>query len=117
MGYSNEFYALSAAADLVVTRGGATTLAELAAAGKACILIPAPFLAGGHQLKNAEALAQKDAVVVAPDNTEPDELLALINSLLGDDHRRFELARNLFATAKPTASVDLAKLILKTAAG
>jgi UDP-N-acetylglucosamine--N-acetylmuramyl-(pentapeptide) pyrophosphoryl-undecaprenol N-acetylglucosamine transferase len=115
MGYSNDFYALSAAADLVVARAGATTLAELAAAGKASIVIPAPFLAGGHQLKNAEELVKHDAVVVAPDHTEPDELLALINSLLDDDRRRFELARNLYGMAKPNASAELADLILKTA--
>src|SRR5579862_3662963 len=100
-GYSNDFYALVAAADVVVGRAGATTLAELAAAGKACIVIPAPFLSGGHQLKNAEQLAKLDAAVVAPEEVQPDELLALINSLLDNDQRRFELARNLYATAKP----------------
>ncbi len=115
-GYSNEFYALAAAADLIVSRAGATTLAELAAAGKACIIIPSPFLAGGHQLRNAEQLAELDAIVVAPEAVQPDELLALINSLLDNDKRRFELARNLYATAKPEASKNLANLILKVAA-
>ncbi|MGH7157128.1 MAG: UDP-N-acetylglucosamine--N-acetylmuramyl-(pentapeptide) pyrophosphoryl-undecaprenol N-acetylglucosamine transferase [Candidatus Saccharimonadales bacterium] len=115
MGYSNDFYVLAAAADVVVSRAGATTLAELAAAGKACIVIPSPFLVGGHQLKNAEQLAEQDAVVVAPEEVRADELLALISSLLGNDQRRFELARNLYATAKPEASQDLAKLILKIA--
>ncbi|HET7827538.1 MAG TPA: glycosyltransferase, partial [Candidatus Saccharimonadales bacterium] len=52
LGFSPDFYLLAAAADLVIGRAGATTLAELAIAGKACILIPAPFLAGGHQLRN-----------------------------------------------------------------
>ena len=115
MGYSHDFYALCAAADLVVARAGATTLAELAAAGKACVLIPAPFLAGGHQLQNARQLAARDAVAVTPEDTEPDELLVLIKELLSDDRRRFELARNLFATAKPGAAAALARLILKIA--
>lgn len=114
-GYSDNFYALAAAADVVVGRAGATTLAELAAAGKASIVIPAPFLSGGHQLKNAEQLAQVDAAVVVPEEVQPDELLALINSLLDNDQRRFELARNLYATAKPDASKNLARLILKIA--
>jgi UDP-N-acetylglucosamine--N-acetylmuramyl-(pentapeptide) pyrophosphoryl-undecaprenol N-acetylglucosamine transferase len=114
-GYSPDFFLLSAAADVVLTRAGATTLAELAAAGKACIVIPAPFLAAGHQLKNADELSKHDAAVVLLDEAEADELLATINNLLNNDTRRFELARNLFATAKPNASANLAKLILKTA--
>jgi UDP-N-acetylglucosamine--N-acetylmuramyl-(pentapeptide) pyrophosphoryl-undecaprenol N-acetylglucosamine transferase len=114
-GYSHDFYLLNAAADLVLTRAGATTLAELAAAGKACIVVPAPFLTGGHQLKNADELAKHDAAVVLPNEADADELLATVNKLLGDDTRRFELARNLFSMAKPSASINLAKLILQTA--
>jgi UDP-N-acetylglucosamine--N-acetylmuramyl-(pentapeptide) pyrophosphoryl-undecaprenol N-acetylglucosamine transferase len=114
-GYSQDFYALCAASDLVVGRAGATTLAELAAAGKACIIIPAPFLAGGHQLKNAEYLARHDAAVVAPETVQSDELLALVNHLLNDDRRRFELARNLYAVSKTNASANLVKLILSAA--
>jgi len=116
LGYSRDFYSYSAAADLVISRGGATTLAELSAAAKACIVIPAPFLTGGHQLKNAEELTRRDAAVVLDETVQPDELLAPVSSLLSDDSRRFELARNLHAMAKPDASVRLAALILKTAA-
>jgi UDP-N-acetylglucosamine--N-acetylmuramyl-(pentapeptide) pyrophosphoryl-undecaprenol N-acetylglucosamine transferase len=112
LGYSNDFYALSAAADLVVARAGATTLAELAAAGKACIVVPSPFLTGGHQLKNAQELAKRDAAVIVSEAAQSDELLALVNHLLDDDRRRFELARNLYATANPKAAEQLARLIL-----
>jgi UDP-N-acetylglucosamine--N-acetylmuramyl-(pentapeptide) pyrophosphoryl-undecaprenol N-acetylglucosamine transferase len=114
-GYSADFYQLVAAADLVLTRAGATTLAELAAAGKCCIVMPAPFLAGGHQLKNANELTKHDAAVVLPNEADADELLATINNLLSSDTRRFELARNIFALAKPNASTNLARLILKIA--
>ncbi len=115
-GFSPDFYAYAAVADLIIARAGATTLAELAAAAKPVIVIPSPFLTGGHQIKNADQLAQKDAVVVAPEDVEPDEMLALINGLLGNDHRRFELARNLYATAKLNSAAELAKLILNIAA-
>jgi UDP-N-acetylglucosamine--N-acetylmuramyl-(pentapeptide) pyrophosphoryl-undecaprenol N-acetylglucosamine transferase len=114
-GFSPDFNAYAAVADVVVARAGATTLAELAAAGKACIIIPAPFLSGGHQLKNANLLADKDAAVVLQNDVSPDELLATINSLLSNDSRRFELARNLYSTAITDASARLAKLILQTA--
>lgn len=117
LGFSRDFYDLVAAADIVISRAGATTLAELAAAAKPSIIIPAPFLTGGHQMKNAEELAKLDAVVVAPDEVQPDELLVLIKGLLGDDHRRFQLARNIYATAKTDAAAKLAGLILSIAAG
>jgi UDP-N-acetylglucosamine--N-acetylmuramyl-(pentapeptide) pyrophosphoryl-undecaprenol N-acetylglucosamine transferase len=114
-GFTPDFYVHSAAADLVVTRAGATTLAELAAEGKACVIIPSPFLTGGHQLKNARQLADIGAAVVANESIEPDEFLVLVNELLGNDHRRFELAKNLYATAKPDAAAELAEIIIKNA--
>jgi len=115
LAFTSEFYACAAAADLVISRAGATTIAELAAAARPLILIPAPFLAGGHQTKNARALAEKDAAAVVDEDIGPDELLALINGLLGDDRRRFELAKNIYGTAKPDAAAALAKLILEQA--
>lgn len=116
-GFTPDFYAYSAAADLVVTRAGATTLAELAIEGKACVIIPSPFLAGGHQLKNAQQLAATGAAVVADENIQSDEFLVLVNELLSNDRRRFELAKNLYATAKTDAAARLAKIIINTAKG
>jgi UDP-N-acetylglucosamine--N-acetylmuramyl-(pentapeptide) pyrophosphoryl-undecaprenol N-acetylglucosamine transferase len=115
MGFSTDFYAYTAAADLIIARAGATTIAELAVAAKACILIPSPYLTGGHQLKNAEELANHDAAVVASEAIEPDELLVMVNELLSNDHRRFELARNIFGIAHPEAAAKLAAIILSTA--
>ncbi len=114
-GFSNDFFGFAAVADLVISRAGATTLAELAMAGKACIIIPSPFLAGGHQLKNAEILAKRDAVVMVGETIEPDEFLVMVSELLNNDHRRWELAKNLYATANPDAASKLAHLILKAA--
>ncbi len=115
LSYSQDLYQLVAAADVIISRAGATTLAELAAAGKATIIIPAPFLAGGHQTKNAKELADHGAAVIAPDEVEPDELMVLVKSLLGDDHRRFQLSRNIYATAKTDASSKLAEIVLDVA--
>ena len=53
-----------AAADLVICRAGASTLAELEAAGKASILIPSPIVAGNHQLHNANVLGKAGAAIV-----------------------------------------------------
>jgi UDP-N-acetylglucosamine--N-acetylmuramyl-(pentapeptide) pyrophosphoryl-undecaprenol N-acetylglucosamine transferase len=114
-GYTPDFYAYSGSADLIITRAGATTLAELAAAGKACIVVPSPYLTGGHQLKNAEEIDKIGAAVVLEQTIESDELLVIVSELLANDHRRFELARNLFATAHPDAGAKLARIILNAA--
>lgn len=117
MGFTNDFYKFTGAADLVITRAGATTLAELAAQGKACIVIPSPFLTGGHQLKNAEGLRKLKAVETLPNNATPSELSKLVNSLITNSHKRAELSANFASTAKPGAAGELADIILSLSAG
>lgn len=112
LGFTPDFYEFSGAADLIISRAGATAIAEYALQGKACIIIPSPFLTGGHQLKNAEVLAKNDAAVVLDENTQPDELIGVINELLGNEHRRWQLAKNLHKMAKPGAAKRLAQIIL-----
>ena len=62
--YINDMDVCLAAADLVVCRSGASTLAELEAAGKASILIPSPIVAGNHQYHNAMVLGKAGAAIV-----------------------------------------------------
>ena len=62
--FFNNFHEQYAASDLIVSRSGATTVAEIKAAGRAAILIPFPFAADDHQMKNALAMAEKKAAVV-----------------------------------------------------
>ena len=57
------------AADLLVCRAGATSIAEITAAGKAAILIPFPFAAGDHQTRNAEVLAAAGAAEMMPEGS------------------------------------------------
>ena len=115
IGFSEDFYKYSAAADLIISRAGATSIAEFALAAKACIIIPSPFLAGGHQLKNAEILHKADAAVVVDNEVTSDELVAIVGQLLGDPDRRAQLAANIHKQAKPDAAVRLARLILSAA--
>jgi UDP-N-acetylglucosamine--N-acetylmuramyl-(pentapeptide) pyrophosphoryl-undecaprenol N-acetylglucosamine transferase len=116
--YIDDVWRYSGAADLVITRAGATNLAEFALQGKACIVIPSPFLAGGHQLKNAEYLAEQGAAVVLDEAALTDDPLRLArqaSELLQDAAQRQQLATNLADFAKPDATHDLAQLILKQA--
>lgn len=115
VGFTPEFYKYSGAADLVVTRAGATTIAELALQRKAVLLIPAPFLTGGHQLQNAKALTDASAARLVDNDASDNELLSTITDLLTNDHERSKLADNLNKTAHPNAAADLAEIIINTA--
>ncbi|MBI4034492.1 glycosyltransferase [Candidatus Saccharibacteria bacterium] len=113
--FTNDFQAWSGAADLIVTRAGATTLAELAVQHKACIVIPAPWLAEGHQTRNAQKLQAAGAAAVADNHISANDFISLINRLLADPKRRQALADKLGALAKPEAADQLASLILNSA--
>jgi UDP-N-acetylglucosamine--N-acetylmuramyl-(pentapeptide) pyrophosphoryl-undecaprenol N-acetylglucosamine transferase len=116
-GYIEDVYRYSGAADVIITRAGATNLAEFALQGKACIVVPSPVLVGGHQLKNAQYLAEQHAALVI-DETEltadPNRLARLTSDLLRDTARQDQLAEQLAQFAKPDATEELAKLILET---
>ncbi len=113
LGFSSDFYAYSGAADLVLARAGATTIAELAVQRKAAVIIPSPFLTGGHQLKNAEELTTHDAAVVLPNDVAEQKLLSILNDLLQDKQRRQQLADNIGSLARPDAAVQLADILLE----
>lgn len=115
LGFSPEFYKYTAAADLIVSRAGATTLAEFAVASKPCILVPSPFLTGGHQTKNAEKLSEEGAAEIVQNDAPAEALLGKIVKLLGNPKKRQALGKRLAATAKPNASGELADLLLKIA--
>lgn len=115
IGFTSDFYIYSGAADIVLARAGATTLAELALQRKAAIIIPSPFLAGGHQLKNAEEFTTKDAAVVLANDIEPQKLLRELDNLLQNTERREQLAQNIGSLARPKAAVQLANILLELA--
>jgi UDP-N-acetylglucosamine--N-acetylmuramyl-(pentapeptide) pyrophosphoryl-undecaprenol N-acetylglucosamine transferase len=101
-----------AAADVVVSRAGATTLAELTAAGKAAILIPLPTATDDHQRRNAEALAAKGAAeVLLQRDLTGGALVTRITALAGDRERRARMS----AAARSLARPDAAKVIVDRA--
>lgn len=116
-GYARDLYNYSGAADVIVTRAGATTLAEFAAQAKACILVPNPRLSGGHQLKNADYLAHHRAgrVLTEQDIAEGDTLTGAIGDLLSHPEKRRALSRNLGNLAAADAAERLAMLLLDKA--
>ncbi len=73
--YINDMDTCLAAADLVICRSGASTLAELEAAGKASILIPSPIVTGNHQFHNANVLGKAGAAVVIEQKDVTNEIM------------------------------------------
>ena len=99
-------------ADLIVCRAGATTLAEITAAGKAAILIPLPTATDDHQRRNAEALAAAGAAEVLLQSEATGSALAgRILALAGDREARTRMERAARALARP----DAAKVIVDRA--
>jgi UDP-N-acetylglucosamine--N-acetylmuramyl-(pentapeptide) pyrophosphoryl-undecaprenol N-acetylglucosamine transferase len=105
-------------ADLVVCRAGATTLAELSAAGKPAILIPLPTATDDHQRKNAEAQsAAGAAVVVLQSDATGDEIASQILRLAADAPERARMAVAARQLARPDAARAIADRALALAEG
>ena len=83
-----------AAADVVISRSGASTVSELCAMGKATIFVPSPNVAEDHQTHNAMALVRKDAALLVKDSDAVDELLSTALSLLQSPERIATLEKN-----------------------
>jgi UDP-N-acetylglucosamine--N-acetylmuramyl-(pentapeptide) pyrophosphoryl-undecaprenol N-acetylglucosamine transferase len=103
-------------ADLVVCRSGASTVAEITAAGKPAIFVPFPRAADDHQRVNAEALARGGAAVVVEESKLEGVWLAeTIAALLGDASRLAQMSAAARALAHPNAARDIAAMAAKVA--
>lgn len=110
----------SGAADVIVTRAGANTIAEFGIQKKACIIIPSPFLSGGHQLKNGEFLETNGAAIIVDEQVminTPVVLRDRIEELLNNDVERLQLGQRLSDLTIPNAANKLAVLLLSTIEG
>jgi UDP-N-acetylglucosamine--N-acetylmuramyl-(pentapeptide) pyrophosphoryl-undecaprenol N-acetylglucosamine transferase len=110
--FFNAFHEQYAAADLIVSRSGATTVAEIKAAGRAAILVPFPFAADDHQTRNAQSMVDDGAAMMIPNAELTGERLAgTITALLSDVARLEALERN----AKKVAVLDAEERIVDLA--
>ena len=116
--FSSEMYKLFGAADIVVSRAGASTMTELSAMAKTVIMVPNQKLPGYHQVKNAKAYEHAGAAVVVDDEEmyqNPEVLLTAIKKLIADPERRAELAANLRRFTRDDAAESLAKTVISVA--
>jgi UDP-N-acetylglucosamine--N-acetylmuramyl-(pentapeptide) pyrophosphoryl-undecaprenol N-acetylglucosamine transferase len=105
-----------AAADLIVARSGASTVAEIAAAGKAAIFVPFPHAADDHQRRNAEALAEAGAaLVISESELTPERLVESIISLLADRARVAQMGKAAQSLSHPNAATKIAQMAAQLA--
>lgn len=100
-------------ADVVVCRAGALTISEIAALGKAAILVPSPNVAEDHQTKNAMALVNTEAALLVQNSNANSEMLPKAFNLIQDKPLSEKLSKNIKALAKPEADFTIANAILE----
>jgi UDP-N-acetylglucosamine--N-acetylmuramyl-(pentapeptide) pyrophosphoryl-undecaprenol N-acetylglucosamine transferase len=119
-GFVTNLYQYSGSADIVVTRAGGTSIAEFAAQSKACVVIPAPHLTGGHQLMNAKIWADRKAVRLVDEATlqeDPHALMPSLTDLFDHPEKITLLGKKLTQLAQPNAAHLLAMLLLELVEG
>ncbi len=118
----SDMFKYSGAADVIVTRAGANTLAEFGVQAKSCVVVPNPLLTGGHQLINAEYLAANEAAIIVDENTFGEEqgsvLWSEIDTLLYKDQKLAKkLADNFHTITIKDAAKQIAKLLINISNG
>ena len=93
-----------AAADVVISRSGASSVSELCAAGKAVIFVPSPNVTEDHQTHNAMALVRKDAAMLIRDGEARQRLMQEACLLAGDESRRKKMEENILGLARRDAA-------------
>jgi UDP-N-acetylglucosamine--N-acetylmuramyl-(pentapeptide) pyrophosphoryl-undecaprenol N-acetylglucosamine transferase len=112
--FIDDMAAAYAAADVVVCRAGATSIAELTVLGIPAVLVPYPHATGGHQTANARALEHAGgAVAVEDDELDGASLHAALAPLLSDPQRHAEVAAASKAFGRPDAATNVARLVLE----
>ena len=105
-----------ARADLLLCRAGASTVAEITAAGKAAVFVPFPHAADDHQRRNAETLVEAGAGVLVPnEQLTPERLVEVVRSLLCDRVRLAKMSAAARGLAHPDAAAEIARLAARLA--
>lgn len=104
-----------AAADMVISRAGASSISEFCLLGMPVILVPSPNVAEDHQTKNALALVNKQAAVYVKDAEAPEKLIDTALSIVNDESKLNELHQNILGMALKNSAERIAEEVLKIA--
>ena len=111
--FISDMAAAYKAADLVISRAGASSISEFCLIGKPVILVPSPNVAEDHQTKNAMALVEKQAAIYVKDTDAPATLLKQAIELVNDDKKLQNLSANILTLALPDSATIIAKEVIK----
>ena len=102
-----------AAADVIISRAGASSVSELCIVGKPVIFIPSPNVAEDHQTKNAKAIVDKKGAILIKESDLDSQFNTVFNNLLSDENLQKELTLNIKSLAKPNATNEIVDEIVK----
>ena len=102
-----------AAADIVISRAGASSVSELCLVGKPTIYIPSPNVAEDHQTKNAQAIATKKGALLIKEKDLDDSFQSVFSNLITDEALQNELSVNSKKLGMPNATKDIVEEIIK----
>lgn len=102
-----------AAADVVISRSGASSVSELCIVGKPTIFIPSPNVAEDHQTKNAKAISDKNGAILIKESELEAQFENVFSDLISNESKQAELSQNIKKLAKPNATKDIVEEIMK----
>lgn len=102
-----------AAADVVISRAGASSVSELCIVGKPVIFIPSPNVAEDHQTKNAQAIVDKKGAILLKESQLEEDFGLVFESLIKDMGKQEQLSQNIKLLARPNATVQIVDEIVK----
>ena len=111
--FINEMNKAFAAADIIISRAGASSVSELSIVGKPVLFIPSPNVAEDHQTKNAMALVKEDAAILVRESDLEVEFETVFHELLRSKERQEQLGDNIKKLALPKATEHIANEIEK----
>jgi UDP-N-acetylglucosamine--N-acetylmuramyl-(pentapeptide) pyrophosphoryl-undecaprenol N-acetylglucosamine transferase len=101
------------AADIIISRSGASSVSELCIIGKPTIFIPSPNVAEDHQTKNAKAIADKTGALLIKESELDQVFEKTVTNLLENENLQDELCQNIRKLAKPNATKDIVEEVIK----
>ena len=107
MAYIDQMDLAYAAADVIISRAGASSVSELCIVGKATLFIPSPNVAEDHQTKNAQAVENHGGAIMIRENDLDKKFKMILEGLINDDHMRIELGQEIKKLALPHATSDI----------
>lgn len=115
MAFVEDMKLVYSACDAIISRAGATTLAEITSFGLASILIPSPNVAENHQYYNAKSLVEADAAILLEEKNIDDNFTNEVISLMKNEDQLKTIGANAKSIGKPNAAEEIAVRVLKLA--